>query len=194
MTNHKVAVLVGSLRKDSLNRKLAVALQTLAPPPITLEIINIGVLPIYNQDFDDAATPPREITVFRQAILKFDAVLFITPEYNRSVPAVLKNALDVGSRPWGKNVWDGKPGAVVSMTVGSTGAVGANHHLRQSLVAVNVPCMPQPEAYINNAMDIFDAHGDFVREVDRDFFRNFMTAFAVWVNTNTAAKRALISA
>ena len=194
MMLQKVAVLVGSLRKNSLNRKLAIALQTLAPPPINLEIIDIGLLPIYNQDFDDVANPPLELTVFRQAVLQFDAVLFITPEYNRSVPAVLKNALDVGSRPWGKNVWDGKPGAVVSMTVGSTGAVGANHHLRQSLVALNVPCMPQPEAYINNATDIFDANGDFVREADRDFFKNFMSAFVAWVNANAPAKRALLAA
>ena len=194
MTPKEVAVLVGSLRKDSFSRKLALALQTLAPPPITLQILDIEPLPMYNQDFDDAVNPPRELTVFRQAVLKFDAVLFVTPEYNRSVPAVLKNALDVGSRPWGRSIWDGKPGAVVSITVGSTGAFGANHHLRQSLVTLNVPCMPQPEAYINNATDIFNANGDFVREVDRDFFRNFMSAFAAWVIANAPAKRPRLAA
>ncbi len=127
-----VAVLVGSLRKESFNRKLAKALIALAPPPLKLEIIEIGNLPLYNQDLD--ASPPPEWTAFRDRVRRADAVLFITPEYNRSVPAPMKNAIDVGSRPYGSSVWDGKPGGVISASPGAVGGFGANHHLRQSLV------------------------------------------------------------
>ena len=194
MMTQNVAVFVGSLRKESLNRKVAMALQTLAPASLKLEIVEIGQLPVYNQDFDDGGSPPKELPQFRQHVLKFDALLFVTPEYNRSVPAVLKNALDVGSRPWGKNVWDGKPGAVISVTVGPSGAFGANHHLRQTLVTLNVPCMPQPEAYISDAMSLFDANGNFASGANQEIFKNFMAAFATWVGTNAIAKREQIAA
>src|ERR1700741_1927438 len=139
-----VAVMVGSLRKGSINRKVATALRELAPASLKLEIIEIGHLPLYNQDQD--AKPPAEWTAFRQRIKDADAILFVTPEYNRSVPAPLKNAIDVGSRPYGQNAWSGKPAAIVSAAPGPTGAFGANHHLRQSLVFLNVPAMQQPEA------------------------------------------------
>src|SRR5438128_7828550 len=150
-----VVVLVGSLRKDSLNRKIAHALIELAPSSLKPEIVEIGQLPIYNQDSD--ANPPEQWTAFRQRVRGADAVLFVTPEYNRSVPAPLKNAIDVGSRPYGHSVWDGKPGAVVSVSPGAIGAFGANHHLRQSLVFLNVPCMPMPEAYVGGIEHRFDA-------------------------------------
>src|SRR5499433_3097640 len=155
----RVAVFVGSLRAASWSRKAAQALIALAPHSLQSEIVEIGQLPLYNQDLDDTGNPPAAWTAFRQQVKAYDAVLFVTPEYNRSVPAPLKNAIDVGSRPYGKSVWDGKPGAVVSVSPGAIGAFGANHHLRQSLVFLNVPCLQQPEAYIGNAAKLLDSNG-----------------------------------
>jgi chromate reductase, NAD(P)H dehydrogenase (quinone) len=174
-----VAVLVGSLRKDSINRKVATALCELAPASLKLEIIRIGHLPLYNQDQD--AKPPAAWTAFRQRIKEADAILFVTPEYNRSVPAPLKNAIDVGSRPYGQNAWNGKPGAVVSASPGAIGGFGANHHLRRSLVFLNVPAMQQPEAYIGGADKLFDADGKLVNEGTRKFLQDFMHAFSDWI-------------
>ena len=144
-----VAVIVGSLRKDSINGKVANALAELAPAGMKLSIVDIGHLSIYNQDSYE--NPPVAWTEFRERIKASDAVLFVTPEHNRSVPAALKNALDIGSRPYGKNAWNGKPGAVVSASPGAIAGFGANHHLRQSLVFLNVPTMAQPEAYLGAA-------------------------------------------
>src|SRR5450755_1598529 len=174
-----VCVLVGSLRKASFNGILANALISLAPSSIKLDIVGVGQLPLYNEDLETAA-PPAPWTAFRQRVKAADAVLFVTPEYNRSVPAALKNALDVGSRPYGKSVWSGKPGAVVSASPGAIGGFGANHHLRQSLVFLNVPAMPQPEAYIGGADKLFDAAGKLVNEGTRTFLQNFMEAYAAW--------------
>jgi len=174
-----VAVFVGSLRKESLSRKVANALATLAPPALRLSIVEIGQLSLYNQD--DEASPPAAWMTVRQRVKTADAVLFVTPEYNRSVPAALKNALDVASRPYGHNAWDGKPGAVVSVSPGAIGGFGANHHLRQSLVFLNVPTMQQPEAYIGAAGEIFDASGAIVKPGLRDFFQGFGQAFAAWI-------------
>jgi len=181
----KVAVLVGSLRRESFSRKVAKTLVALAPESLTLEIIEIGDLPIYNQDGDDDGKPPIAWTTFRKRIKEFDGVLFVTPEYNRSVPAVLKNALDVGSRPYGQSVWGGKPGAIVSVSPGPIGGFGANHHLRQSLVFLDVPAMQQPEAYIGGAANLFDAEGKLSNESTRDFLRKFMESFSVWLRTMT---------
>lgn len=178
-----VAVIVGSLRKDSINRKLANALVELAPSGLKLGIVEIGQLPIYNQDNDE--NPPPAWTEFRARIRAVDAVLFVTPEHNRSVPAALKNALDVGSRPYGKSVWSGKPGAVVSASPGAVGGFGANHHLRQSLVFLNVPAMAQPEAYIGGADKLFDANGKLANDGTRKFLQGFMQAYAIWITTNT---------
>jgi chromate reductase len=180
----KVAVLVGSLRRESFSRKTAKTLVALAPESLKLEIIEIGDLPIYNQDGDDDGKPPIAWTTFRKRIKEYDGVLFVTPEYNRSVPAVLKNAIDVGSRPYGQSVWAGKPGAIVSVSPGSIGGFGANHHLRQSLVFLNVPAMQQPEAYIGGAANLFDAEGKISNESTREFLRKFMESFAVWLRTN----------
>jgi chromate reductase len=182
----KIAVLVGSLRKESFSRKVAGALQELAPESLKLEEVALGELAIYNQDLDDEGRPPAAWTAFREQLKAFDGVLFVTPEYNRSVPAVIKNALDVGSRPYGQSVWDGKPGAVVSVSPGGLSAFGANHHLRQALVFLNVPTMQQPEAYIGNAATLFDDNGVLNNERTREFLQNFMTAFAVWAKTNMA--------
>ena len=181
----KIAVFVGSLRKESFNRKMAMMLITLAPESLMLEIIEIGGLPLYNQDHDDEGKPPLEWTEFRKHVRSFDGFLFVTPEYNRSVPGVLKNALDVGSRPYGQSVWGGKPGAVLSASPGSIGGFGANHHLRQSLVFLDVPAMQQPEAYIGGAAQLFDANGKIANEATREFLVEFMGAFATWVEKNS---------
>lgn len=186
MSKKKIGVFVGSLRKESFSRKLARALMVLAPAAWELEEIEIGQLPMYNQDFDDEGTPPAAWTAFRQHMQNFDAVLFVTPEYNRSVPAVLKNALDVGSRPYGQSIWDGKPGAVISVSPGALSGFGANHHLRQALVFLNVPTMQQPEAYIGNAAELFDDSGALANENTRQFLKKIMDTFANWVEKNSA--------
>ena len=177
-----VAVLVGSLRRDSINRKVANALIALAPPELKLEIVEIGQLPLYNQDLD-TAEPPAAWKVFRERMHRAGAVLFVTPEYNRGIPGPLKNAIDVGSRPYGHSVWNGKPGAVVSASPGAIGGFGANHHLRQSLVFLNVPVMQQPEAYIGGADKLFDASGKLTDESARKFLQGFMQSFAAWIAT-----------
>ncbi len=174
-----VAVLIGSLRKESLNRKIAMALDEIAAPALRLAPIEIGELAMYNQDLDD--DPPKPWVAFRDRIRRADAVLFVTPEYNRSVPAVLKNALDVGSRPYGKSAWQGKPGAVISVSPSPLGGFGANHHLRQSLVFLDVPTMQQPEAYLGGAGKLFDDTGTLVDDGVRQLLTKFSTAFAAWI-------------
>ncbi|HTP48506.1 MAG TPA: NAD(P)H-dependent oxidoreductase [Casimicrobiaceae bacterium] len=178
-----VAVLVGSLRKESLNRKMANALIAMAPSGLKLEIVEIRQLPLYNQD-DEAAAPPA-VLAFRQRIQSADAVLFVTPEYNRTVPGGLKNAIDVASRPYGKSAWTGKPTAVVSVSPGALGAFGANHCLRQSFVFLNMPAMQQPEAYIGNAAQLFNDKGELVNESMREFMGKFLHAFAAWIERNS---------
>jgi chromate reductase len=162
---------------------VANALAELAPATLKLDIIDIGHLQIYNQDGDEE--PPASWTEFRGRIRAADGVLFVTPEHNRSVPAALKNALDVGSRPYGKNAWSGKPGAVVSASPGGIGGFGANHHLRQSLVFLNVPAMAQPEAYISGADKLFDATGKLANAGTRKFLQGFMQAYGAWITANT---------
>ena len=183
-----VAVLVGSLRKDSFNRKMAKALQTLAPPSLKLDIVEIGDLPLFNQD--EEANPPPASAAFKERIQRADAVLFVTPEYNRSVPGVLKNAIDVASRPYGKSAWNGKPAAVVSVSPGAIGGFGANQHLRQSLVFLNMPTLQQPEAYVGGAAELFDAQGNLVKEATREFMKKFLDAFAQWIERNAPAQQA----
>jgi chromate reductase, NAD(P)H dehydrogenase (quinone) len=180
------SVIIGSLRKESLNRRIANALTEIAPRNLTLSVVEIGELPLYNQDFD--VNPPKAWIDFREQIRASDAVLFVTPEYNRSVPAPLKNAIDVGSRPYGQNVWDGKPGAVISVTPSALGGFGANHHLRQSLVFLNVPMLQQPEAYIGNVDKLLDARGKVISEATNVFLLQFMLAFENWIVINTSAK------
>ncbi len=180
--SRRIAVIVGSLRQGAFSRMMAKALAGLAPESLRLEIVEIGALPLYNPDLEES--PPSAWTSFRDAIRGFDGVLFVTPEHNRSVPAALKNAIDVGSRPYGKSVWDGKPGAVVSVSPGVIGAFGANHHLRQSLVFLNVPAMPSPEAYIGGAAGLFDQNGNLTSDSTRDYLRQFLVAFAGWVERN----------
>ena len=175
-------MLVGSVRKGSINRYVANALADLAPAPLKLGVVDIGALPIYNPDLDD--NPPAAWTTFRDRIRVADALLFVTPEHNRSVPAALKNALDIGSRPYGKSVWSGKPGAVISASPGAIGGFGANHHLRQSLVFLNVPAMQAPEAYIGGADKYFDATGKLINDRTREVLQRFVQAYAAWVAAN----------
>lgn len=178
--NYKVAVVVGSLRKESINRKAGLALAKLAPANIELEIVEIGDLPLYDEDVE-AAGAPASWTRFRQEIAASDAVLFITPEYNRSVPGALKNAIDVGSRPYGSSVWAGKPAAIMSISPGAIGGFGANHHLRQSLVFLDMPLLQQPEAYVGGGFTLFGEDGELAKDDTRAFFRTFIDAFAGWI-------------
>lgn len=173
-----VAVIVGSLRKDSVSRKVAKALAELTPG-LTFDFIEIGDLPHYDQDIE-TDSPPVAWTRFRKEVGAHDAVLFVTPEYNRSVPGALKNAIDVGSRPYGSSAWDGKPGAVISVSPGAIGGFGANHHLRQALVFLNVPLLSS-EAYIGNAFSLFDENGRLVNEGTAEFLKTFGAAFAAWI-------------
>ncbi|TBW38004.1 NAD(P)H-dependent oxidoreductase [Siculibacillus lacustris] len=186
-TPYDVAVLVGSLRKGSISRTLANALIGLADPRLALRLVEIGDLPLYDPDLDVEGGPAPWARL-RREIAPAAGLLFVTPEYNRSVPASLKNAIDVGSRPYGKAVWSGKPGAIISLSQGLLGGFGANHHLRQMLVFLDVPAMQQPEAYLSNAGQLFDAEGGFVSPGTRDFMAAYLAAFASWIER--AAKRA----
>ena len=178
----QVAILVGSLRKEAFSRKLANALIAIGCEPLDFVIVEIGQLPLYNQDDED--NPPPAIVEFRQRIAAANAILFVTPEYNRSMPGALKNAIDIGSRPYGKSVWQRMPGAVISVSPGAIGAFGANHHLRQSMVFLDVAMMAQPEAYIGNAKALFDDKGALVSDSTRTFLQKFLQAFAAWAARN----------
>ncbi|HET7924733.1 MAG TPA: NAD(P)H-dependent oxidoreductase [Rhodanobacteraceae bacterium] len=186
-TPRDIAVLVGSLRKESFNRKTAKTLIEIAPKSLVLEIVEIGALALYNEDLE--ADPPREWTTFRERIGRADGVLFVTPEYNRGVTAVIKNAIDVASRPHVENRWNGKPGGVVSVSIGAIGGFGANHHLRQSLVFVNVPPLQQPEVYIGEAAKLFDESGRMTNEKTRAFLGKFIEAYAAWVEKIAPARK-----
>lgn len=180
-----VAVLVGSLRKDSLNRKLAAAIAAEAPG-LQFRFIEIGDLPLFNQDLE--AAPPAQWTRFRDEVRAADAVLWVTPEYNRSVPGVLKNALDVGSRPYGQSVFNGKPAAVASASPGGIGGFGANHHLRQSLTFLNMPTLQQPELYVGAAHTLFDENGGLANDDTRKLLRSFGERFTAWIDANAPAR------
>ncbi|NQS71519.1 MAG: NAD(P)H-dependent oxidoreductase [Desulfobulbaceae bacterium] len=186
MSTKKIAVLIGSLRKESFNRKMAKVLVELAPASLAPDIVEIGDLPFYNEDLETEQAPAPWLA-FREKIAACDGLLFLTPEYNRSVPAVLKNALDVGSRPYGQNVWNNKPAAVLSLSLGALGGFGANHHLRQSLTCLNVPVMQQPEAYLGNAPTLFDENGQLTKADTKEFLASFMQAFAAWSDKFNAA-------
>src|SRR4051794_20382706 len=184
MATRNVAVIVGSLRKESFNRKMANALVAMAQPPLKLEVVEIGHLPFENQDFE--ADPPQAVRDFKQKIESFDAVLFVTPEYNRSVPGVLKNAIDVASRPYGKSSWSRKPAGVISVSPGAIGGFGAHHQLRQSLVFLDMPTLQQPEAYIGGAAGLFDEKGTLTNHSTREFLEKYLQAFAKWIERHAA--------
>lgn len=183
----QVAIIVGSLRKASFSRKIAQALKELAPDQVACRFVEIGDLEMYNQDLD--AKPPKSWKRFREKISECDAVLFVTPEYNRSLPGCLKNALDVGSRPSGKNVFDGLPAGIVSVTPYSSGAAGSNYALRQALIYLNMPTMQQPEAYISEVEKILSPSGKVKGKKSQEIFEKFMKSFSLWINaTSKVAK------
>lgn len=176
----KITVIVGSLRKESYNRKIANELIRLTKGNLDLEIVEIGNLPLYNEDLDE--NPPQEWIEFRQKIKDSEGILIISPEYNRTIPGALKNAVDVGSRPYGSSVWPGKPGAVITSSVSPLGGLAANHHIRQAFVFIDVTLMQQPEAYIGNASKIFKEDGkSFVDETEK-IMQKFVDSFTDWVN------------
>lgn len=174
-----VAVMVGSLRRDSWNRKAAEAVARSAPQHLKFRFVDI-VTSLYNQDLDTDAPPP-DWARLREDIRPADAVLFATPEYNRSVPGVLKNAIDIASRPYGKGVLIGKPAAVMSASIGQIGGFGANHHLRQVCAYLDMPMLQQPELYLGAAAELFDEHGETKQESTRELLAKFARAFADWI-------------
>ena len=182
MKVRKIGIFVGSLRRNSFNRSIAKAVAALAPKDFEFCFIDISNLPLYNQDYDDDGQTPQSYTSFRNEVAGLDGFLFVTPEYNRSMPAVLKNALDVGSRPYGQSVWNGKPGAVISVSPGGFGGFGANQQLRQPLAFLNVLLLQQPEVYIGNVEALLNENGELVNESTQKFLREFMDAFSGWIN------------
>lgn len=181
MSKKVIGVFVGSLRKGSFSRSVAKAVAAMLPEGFEARLIELGELPLYNEDLD-AGSVPAAWTKFRNEVKETDGFLFVTPEYNRSVPAALKNALDVGSRPYGQSVWGGKPGAIISVTPGGLGAFGANHHLRQTMTFLNVLMLQQPEAYVSNIAASVDEAGNITNSDLITFLQGFAGAFAAWVN------------
>lgn len=184
VTPLNVAVLVGSLRKDAYSRKIAHVLMGLAPASLDCRIVELADLPLYTEDLDSA--PPASWTRFRSEIQAADAVLIVTPEYNRSIPGGLKNAIDVGSRPPYHSVWDGLPTAVVSVSPYKLSGFGANHHIRQCLVILNMPVMQQPEAYLPEVAGMLDERGALVSAESREFLTKVISSFAAWAQTLAA--------
>lgn len=191
MANHKIAILVGSIRKDSINRKVARSICAIRGDNLDCEMIEIGDLPLYNQDLD--GNPPEQWVRFREQVAAADGVLFCTPEYNRSVPGVLKNAIDVGSRPYGQSVFDQKPAAIVTASPGAIGGFGANHHLRQSCVFLNMPVMAQPEAYLGHVTDdSFDSDGCLREGPLKGVVTKLAHAFHDWVDMVLRSRQLLL--
>ena len=178
MKKKVIGLFVGSLREGSYNMSVARYLAKTAPEPLEMKFIDIGGLPMYNQDLEDR--PPEAWTAFRKEVKALDCLLFVTPEHNRSLPAALKNALDVGSRPYGQSVWNGKPAGIVSVSTGALSGFGANHHLRQVLTFLNVPVMQQPEAYIGGIKSNIDEKGNVTSSSLQDFLKQYWDALARW--------------
>ncbi len=192
MANYKIAIIVGSLRNESLNRKIARSMCAMRGDNLECNMVEIGDLPLYNQDYDLQKQQPEPYVRFREQVNAADGILFCTPEYNRGVPGVLKNAIDVGSRPYGRSVWDRKPAAIVSASIGAIGGFGANHQLRQACVFLNMPVMQQPEAYLGNISDDnFDADGCLRDGPLKDFVVTIAHAFHDWVDVIHRARAAL---
>lgn len=177
-----IAVIVGSLRRDSLNRKLAHALFKLAPADFTFKELAIGDLPLYNQDDDDG--PAASVKRFKSEITAAHGLLFLTPEYNRSIPGVLKNALDHGSRPYGQSAWAGKPAGVIGISVGAAGTALAQQHLRNILAYLDVPTLGQPEAFLQMKEGLFEADGS-IGPTSRKFLQGWMDRYAAWIRKHT---------
>ena len=187
---HKIAIVVGSLREGSINRKIARSMCAIRGDNLDCSMVEIGDLPLFNQDLE--ANPPKQWVRFREQIRAADGILFCTPEYNRGVPGVLKNAIDVGSRPYGQSVWDQKPAAIISASPGGIGGFGANHQLRQACVFLNMPVMQQPEAYLGHVGDdAFDADGCLKDGPLKAIVTKLAHAFADWVEMITRARQLL---
>jgi chromate reductase len=182
MMRKKIGVIGGSLRKASWSKQLARAILKIAPANLNMEIIDISQLPIYNQDPDDEGHPYQEWQAFREKTKNMDGILFITPEYNRSIPAPMKNAIDVGSRPYGKSVWTKKPCAVISTSPGVIGGFGANQHLRQCFVFLDLLCMQQPEAYLGQINQLMNEKDEIINDKMKEFLEKFLSDFEKWVN------------
>lgn len=182
MSQYKIAVFVGSLRKDSINRRLAHALEKLAGDRASFEYIQIGDVPLYNQDHDHQF--PAQGTRMKSQIRAADAVLFVTPEYNRSIPGVLKNAIDTASRPYGDNAFDGKPAAVTGASIGAIGSALAQQHLRNVLVFVNLAVLAQPEAFVHFKEGLIEADGTITNEGTHKFLQGFVDRFLAWIDTH----------
>ncbi len=182
MPEYTIAVIVGSLRNESLNRKLAQAVIKLAPQEFTFKMSEIGDLPLYNQD--DDANPPAAATRLKSEIAASKGVLFVTPEYNRSIPGVLKNALDHGSRPYGKSAWAGKPAGIIGVSVGAAGTALAQQHLRNILAYLDMPTLGQPEAFIHAKEGLFDDAGN-IGEGSRKFLQGWMDRYVAWVQRHS---------
>jgi chromate reductase len=178
MSKYQIAVIVGSLRKDSLNRKLATALGMLEHPELSLKQLQIGELPLYNQDDDD--NQAESVKRLKFEIKSAQGLLFVTPEYNRSIPGVLKNAIDHASHPQGQNSWEGKPAGIVGISVGTIGTALAQQHLRNILACLDVPTLAQPEAFIQLKDGLFDDAGHIGAEC-KPFFQNWMNKYVSWV-------------
>lgn len=188
MINYQIAVIVGSLRADSFNRKMANAIVKMAPPEFLFKQLQIGDLPLYNQD--DDANPADAVRRMKHEILSSNGLLFVTPEYNRSVPGVLKNALDHASRPYGSNAWAGKPAGVLGVSIGATGTAMAQQHLRNILAYLDVPTLGQPEAFLHTKEGLFDANGD-IGEGSKKFLQNWMDKYVVWIKKHAVIEISL---
>jgi chromate reductase len=187
---YRIAIIVGSLRAASINRKVARSICGLRNDNLNCSMIEVGDLPLYNQDLD--ANPPEQWLRFRREIAEADGVLFCSPEYNRGIPGVLKNAIDVGSRPYGQSVFDKKPAAIVTASPGSIGGFGANHQIRQAAVFLNMPVMQQPEAYLGHVSDeSFDESGCLKDGPLKDIISGLAQAFHDWVHMIHESRRLL---
>src|SRR3981081_4114466 len=178
-TPYNVVVIVGSLRKESYTLKIANALTRLAPDTLKLTVVTLHDISFFNQDLE--ATPPADWLKFRETLQKSDGVLFVTPEYNRSIPGVLKNAIDVGSRPYGKSSFLGKPTGIVSNSPGPLGGVSAAKHLQNILPGISGPILGQPEIYLNGVGDAFDDKGELIKESLQAVLKQYIDAFAAFV-------------
>lgn len=183
MSQYNIAVIVGSIRKDSLNQKLADALAKLAPPEFSFSMVRIDDLPLYNQD--DDGLPAASVSRLRKEVAAADGLLFLTPEYNRSIPGVLKNAIDHASRPWGQSVWGGKPAGVLGVSVGVIGTALAQQHLRNILAYLDVPTLGQPEVFLQAKDGLFDAGGNIGTD-SRAFLQGWMDRYVAWVKRHKA--------
>lgn len=183
--SHRIGLVVGSLRRDSFNRRLAQALATMAPAPWQFEIVEIRDLPLYDQD--DDASPAEAVRRFKAQIAACRGVIFVTPEYNRSIPGVLKNALDHASRPYGQSVWAGKPAGVLGVSIGAIGTALAQQHLRNVLAYLAMPTLTQPEVYLQAKDGFFAADGGLADEGTRRFVQGWVDAFVAWVERQSPA-------